>query len=180
MWHGSLLFAVEIHAALTCMTVGLSSIPLHTTLIRVRYRLFALHASVGTTRTNCIKLLSICISVLHACPVFCRLPTNEFHNVHRFIARTCRPWNWEHKIHNRDIHFAKLDNQLSYNARPLTLQQDIYLMKSLTGTKNFKHQQMHKEFFLVNYNTLLRVSTLLGHLQGETFRCRYTMLHYTV
>jgi hypothetical protein len=22
--------------------------------------------------------------------------------------------------------------------------------------------------------------TLLGHLQGETFRCRYTRLHYTV
>jgi hypothetical protein len=31
---------------------------------------------------------------------------------------------------------------------------------------------MHKEFILVNYNTLLHVSTLLGHLQGETFRCR--------
>jgi hypothetical protein len=39
---------------------------------------------------------------------------------------------------------------------------------------------MHKEFILVNYNTLLHVSTLLAHLQGETFRCRYTMLHYTV
>jgi hypothetical protein len=39
---------------------------------------------------------------------------------------------------------------------------------------------MHKEFFFVNYNTLLHVSALLGHLQGETFRCRYTRLHYTV
>jgi hypothetical protein len=39
---------------------------------------------------------------------------------------------------------------------------------------------MHKEFFLVDYNTLLHVSTLLGHPQGETSRCRYTMLHYTV
>jgi hypothetical protein len=46
--------------------------------------------------------------------------------------------------------------------------------------KNFKHQRMHKEFFSVNYDTLLHVSTLLGHLQGETFRCRYTRLHYTV
>jgi hypothetical protein len=53
-------------------------------------------------------------------------------------------------------------------------------MNKHTYTKNFKHQQMHKEFFLVNYNTLLHVSTLLGHLQGETFLCRYTMLHYTV
>jgi hypothetical protein len=46
--------------------------------------------------------------------------------------------------------------------------------------KNFKHQQMHKEFILVNYNSLLHVSTLRGHLPGETFRGRYTRLHYTV
>jgi hypothetical protein len=32
----------------------------------------------------------------------------------------------------------------------------------------------------INCNTLLHVSTLLGHLKGETFRCRYTRLHYTV
>jgi hypothetical protein len=34
--------------------------------------------------------------------------------------------------------------------------------------------------FFVNYNIVLHVSTLLGHPQGETFRCRYTRLHYTV
>jgi hypothetical protein len=34
------------------------------------------------------------------------------------------------------------------------------------------HQQMHKEFF-INCNTLLHVSTLLGHLQGE-FCYHYT------
>jgi hypothetical protein len=39
---------------------------------------------------------------------------------------------------------------------------------------------MHKEFILVNYNSLPHVWTLLGHLQGETFRCRYTILHYIV
>jgi hypothetical protein len=39
---------------------------------------------------------------------------------------------------------------------------------------------MHKGVFSVNYNTLLHVSTLLGHLQGETFCCRYTRLYYTV
>jgi hypothetical protein len=44
--------------------------------------------------------------------------------------------------------------------------------------KNFKHQRMHKEIFF-NYNTLLHVSTLLGRLQGETFRCPYTRSHYT-
>jgi hypothetical protein len=53
-------------------------------------------------------------------------------------------------------------------------------VRALYYTKNIKHQQMHKEFLFVNYNTLLHVSTLLGHLQGETFRCHYTRLHYTV
>jgi hypothetical protein len=28
---------------------------------------------------------------------------------------------------------------------------------------------MHKESFIINCNTLLHVSTLLGHLQGELF-----------
>jgi hypothetical protein len=33
---------------------------------------------------------------------------------------------------------------------------------------------MHKESFIINRNTLLHVSTLLGHLQGELFCYRYT------
>jgi hypothetical protein len=33
---------------------------------------------------------------------------------------------------------------------------------------------MHKESFITNRNTLLDVSTLLGHLQGELFCYRYT------
>jgi hypothetical protein len=57
---------------------------------------------------------------------------------------------------------------------------NVFHVRALYYTKNFKHQQMHKEFILVNYNSLPHVWTLLGHLQGETFRCRYTMLHYTV
>jgi hypothetical protein len=35
--------------------------------------------------------------------------------------------------------------------------------------QNTNHQQMHKESFTINRNTLLHVSTLLGHLQGELF-----------
>jgi hypothetical protein len=31
---------------------------------------------------------------------------------------------------------------------------------------------MHKESFIINRNTLLHVSTLLGHLQGELQQCR--------
>jgi hypothetical protein len=33
---------------------------------------------------------------------------------------------------------------------------------------------MHKESFIINFNTLPHVSTLLGHLQGELFCYRYT------
>jgi hypothetical protein len=35
--------------------------------------------------------------------------------------------------------------------------------------KNTDHQQMHKESFIINRNTLLHVSALLDHLQGELF-----------
>jgi hypothetical protein len=44
--------------------------------------------------------------------------------------------------------------------------------------KNTNHQQMHKESFIICHNTLLNVSTLLGHLQGELFRCRYTKVAF--
>jgi hypothetical protein len=40
--------------------------------------------------------------------------------------------------------------------------------------QNTNHQQMPKESFIVNRNTLLHVSTLLGHLQGELFCYPYT------
>jgi hypothetical protein len=33
--------------------------------------------------------------------------------------------------------------------------------------QNTNHKQMHKESFIINRNTLLHVSILLGHLQGE-------------
>jgi hypothetical protein len=33
---------------------------------------------------------------------------------------------------------------------------------------------MHKDSFIINRNTLLHVSTLLAHLQGELFCYRYT------
>jgi hypothetical protein len=42
--------------------------------------------------------------------------------------------------------------------------------------KNTNPQQMHKERFIINRNTLLHVSTLLGHLQGELFCYRYTKI----
>jgi hypothetical protein len=46
--------------------------------------------------------------------------------------------------------------------------------------KNTNHQQMHKESFIINGNTLLHVSTLLGHLQGELFVIITLRLHFIV
>jgi hypothetical protein len=39
---------------------------------------------------------------------------------------------------------------------------------------------MHKESFIINRNTLLHVSTLLGHLQGELFVIVTLRLHFIV
>jgi hypothetical protein len=39
---------------------------------------------------------------------------------------------------------------------------------------------MHKESFIINRNTLLHVSTLLGHLQGELFVVITLRLHFKV
>jgi hypothetical protein len=39
---------------------------------------------------------------------------------------------------------------------------------------------MHKESFIINRNTLLHVSTLLGHLQGERFVIFTPRLHFIV
>jgi hypothetical protein len=36
------------------------------------------------------------------------------------------------------------------------------------------YQKMHEESFIINRNTILHVSTLLGHLRGELFSYRYT------
>jgi alkyl hydroperoxide reductase subunit AhpC len=46
--------------------------------------------------------------------------------------------------------------------------------------KNTNHQQMHKESFIINCNTLLHVSTLLGHLHGELFVIVTLRLHFIV
>jgi hypothetical protein len=44
--------------------------------------------------------------------------------------------------------------------------------------KNTNHQQMYKESFIINHNTLLHVSTLLGQLQGERFVIVTLRLHF--
>jgi hypothetical protein len=58
----------------------------------------------------------------------------------------------------------------------------VYLMCSMSVhyiIQKTWNTNIYTKSFFVNYNTLLHVSTLLGHRQGQTFRCRYTRLHYT-
>jgi hypothetical protein len=43
--------------------------------------------------------------------------------------------------------------------------------------KNPNHQQMHIESFIINRNTLLHFSTLLGHLQEDLFVTVTLALH---
>jgi hypothetical protein len=54
------------------------------------------------------------------------------------------------------------------------------LIKGLTSVQKTLITNKCTKSFFINCNTLLHVSTLLGHLQGEIFRCRYTRLHYRV
>jgi hypothetical protein len=53
-------------------------------------------------------------------------------------------------------------------------------MQSVKNYKNTNHQQVHKESFIINRNTLAHVSTLLGHLQGELSVTVILGLHFTV
>jgi hypothetical protein len=46
--------------------------------------------------------------------------------------------------------------------------------------QNTNHQQMHKESYIVNRNTLLHVSTLLGPLQRELSVAVTLGLHFIV
>jgi hypothetical protein len=56
----------------------------------------------------------------------------------------------------------------------------VYATKYIYIYKNTNHQQMHEESFIINRNTLLHVSTLLGHLQGELFVTVTLRLHFIV
>jgi hypothetical protein len=48
------------------------------------------------------------------------------------------------------------------------------------NTKTLITIKMHKESFIINCNTVLHVSILLGHLQGELFVIVTLRLHFTV
>jgi hypothetical protein len=54
------------------------------------------------------------------------------------------------------------------------------LRKEQNWYENTNHQQMYKESFVINRNTLLHVSTLLDHLQGELAVNVTLGLHFAV
>jgi hypothetical protein len=54
----------------------------------------------------------------------------------------------------------------------------IAMAKAAFNKRRTNHQQMQKETFIINRNTLLRISTLPGHLQGERFCYPYTKVAF--
>jgi hypothetical protein len=63
--------------------------------------------------------------------------------------------------------------KLLYTA-PKVLEFSNNNFKYIEKYKNTNHQEMHKESFIINRNTLLHVSTLLSHPQGELLCYGYT------
>jgi hypothetical protein len=57
---------------------------------------------------------------------------------------------------------------------------NVFHVRALQYTKTLITNKMHKESFIINCNTLLHVSTLLGHLQGEHFVIVTLRLHLIV
>jgi hypothetical protein len=72
-------------------------------------------------------------------------------------------------------HISKQNTSYVYVAVKTLICLDIWDTYKYTN-----HQQMHKENFIINRNTLLHVSNLLGHLQGELFFTVTLRLHFTV
>jgi hypothetical protein len=57
---------------------------------------------------------------------------------------------------------------------------NVLHVRALYYTKTLITNKMHNESFIINRNTLLQVSTLLGHLQGELFVIVTLRLHFIV
>jgi hypothetical protein len=104
--------------------------------------------------------------------------------------RTDSPWRWRHydPLKRRQLftsqHDVTIQKALTFwiwtenRVQWRTFWTQIWnLMCSMSVhhiiQKTLNINKCTKSFF-VNYNTLLRVSTLLGHLQGELFCYRYT------
>jgi hypothetical protein len=83
-----------------------------------------------------------------------------------------------------DIHYEASQYAVLFNPLFLPLSKICYsLMCSMSVhyiIRNTNHQQMHKESFIINCNTLLQVSTLLGHFQWELFVTVTLRLHFIV
>jgi hypothetical protein len=51
---------------------------------------------------------------------------------------------------------------------------NVFHVRALYYTKTLITNKCTKRVFIINRNTLLHVSTLLGHIQGELFCYRYS------
>jgi hypothetical protein len=57
---------------------------------------------------------------------------------------------------------------------------NVFRVRALYYTKTLITNKCTKRVFIINCNTLLHVSTLLGHLQGERFVTVTLRLHFIV
>jgi hypothetical protein len=71
-------------------------------------------------------------------------------------------------------HQVSILGKLITRIRTFIYKFNVFHVRALYYTKTVITNKMHKESFIINRNTLLHVSTLLGHLQGELFCYRYT------
>jgi hypothetical protein len=91
---------------------------------------------------------------------------------------------YNEKIHNfRAVLWLRLlitnlsPRRPDFDTRPVHV---ILVVGKSYWNRNTNHQQMHKENFIINRNTLLHVSTMLDHLQGELFVTVTLGLHIIV
>ena len=123
-----------VPTALTLTAMDLSSIPLDFTHFAVPSLDPPIQASVSTIRSNRIVFqrsaflfcIHVLFSVVHL-PISFITYTTSMHG-----RELTHPETGNTRYTIAGINFAKLDMQLTSNARSVILQQDIYLMKSLT------------------------------------------------
>jgi hypothetical protein len=96
--------------------------------------------------------------------------TNE--NFHQSSLQPDRDWNSETAEYDAIVLTVDSDSRCQKHTNRCKHRLEVNLATKFYD-KNTNHQQMHTDSFIINRNTLLHVSTLLGHFQGELLCYRY-------
>jgi hypothetical protein len=137
----------------------------------------SVHSAVKSSMwTKCVKFLMYCrhyawktFQIETIFKIYCIL---KMHCARCWATRDCqlyKYWLWHNNAFMQNVCPQQQRNVRRSSCKVLSA-----VLKWMFKNKNTNHQQMHKESFIINRNTLLHVSTLLRHLQGELFCYRYT------